>query len=199
MAKKTGEKYEAIIEAAVKVIAKNGYHHSQVSKIAREAGVADGTIYLYFRNKDDILTSLFHDKMGAFIKRVKAEIDKVSTMEEKLYQLIYMHLKQLQSDPALAIVTQIELRHSNIEIRKEIRQSLKAYQQLIEELIENGRLQGTFRRNLDVRIVRQMIFGTLDETVTTWVMKNMKYDLMSQVISIYDLIVNAIKSGNIRG
>ncbi|OEF96918.1 TetR family transcriptional regulator [Vulcanibacillus modesticaldus] len=193
MAKKTGEKFEAILDAAVKVIAQNGYHNSQVTKIAREARVADGTIYLYFENKDDILVSLFHTRMDEFATKVKQKIDLVDTPEEKLYQLIYMHFKIFALDHNLAIVTQIEIRQSNRRIRNDIGKSLKKYHRLIEELVEFGVQKGKFHDGIDVRLMRQMIFGILDETVSSWVMKDMKYDLLELVDPIYFLIANGIE------
>ncbi|WP_339063774.1 TetR/AcrR family transcriptional regulator [Tepidibacillus marianensis] len=194
MVKKSGDKYHAIIDAAVKVIAEHGYHNAQVTKIAREAQVADGTIYLYFENKDDLLISLFRLKMTRFVEKVKHQIELVDTVEQKLYQLIYMHFKQLAMDPNLAIVTQIELRQSNRDIRKVIGSTLKIYHLLIEELIYQGIEEGKFHQKLDLRIMRQMIFGTLDETVTSWVMKDMKYDLLTLVQPVFFLLMNALKS-----
>lgn len=193
MAKKTGEKYTAIIDAAIKIIAQNGYHNSQVTKIAREAQVADGTIYLYFENKDDILISLFRTKMSEFVEQVRLKTELVETAEEKIYQLIYMHFLQFTLDCDLAIVTQIELRQSNRKIRQGIGSTLKKYHLLIEDLIRFGIKEGVFHSDTDIRLMRQMIFGTLDETVTSWVMKDMKYDLLGLVQPIYFLIINGIK------
>jgi len=194
MVKKSGDKYHAIIDAAVKVIAENGYHNAQVTKIAREAQVADGTIYLYFENKDDLLVSLFRIKMTRFVEKVKHQMDLVNSVDEKLYQLIYMHFKQLAMDPNLAIVTQIELRQSNRDIRKMIGSTLKIYHLLIEHLIRQGIEEKKFHQKMDIRVMRQMIFGTIDETVTSWVMKDMKYDLLALVQPVFFLLMNALKS-----
>src|SRR5690625_7561210 len=110
--KKLRPKYKQIIEAAVTVIAKNGYHAAQVSKIAKEAGVADGTIYLYFKNKEDILVSVFVDKMGQFIDQIAVAISKRSSANEKLLTLIKMHFGQLAANRYLTIVIQLEFRQS---------------------------------------------------------------------------------------
>src|SRR5690625_2845611 len=118
-------KYKQIIEAAVEVIAENGYHASQVSKIAKRANVADGTIYLYFKNKEDILISVFREKMGMFIEKTIEAINEKETASEKLLTLIEMHYNQLSESPHLAIVTQLELRQSKPELRKEINRVLK--------------------------------------------------------------------------
>jgi len=192
MAKKTGEKYQAIIDAAVRVIAKQGYHNAQVSKIAKEAKVADGTIYLYFENKDDILISLFNEKMGQFVDTCRERIAEAASIEQKLYVLIHSHLSQLANDPEMAIVTQIELRQSNPEISKGIGLVLKQYFNLIDEVIQTGIAQGTFREEIDVRLARKMIFGTLDEVTTSWVMKQCKYDLVSHVDPIHNLFLNGL-------
>lgn len=192
MAKRTGEKYEAIIDAAVRVIAEFGYHNAQVSKIAREAKVADGTIYLYFENKDDVLISLFSEKMGSFISEVEEAIQYFESPVEQLHQLIRLHFELLDSDLELATVTQIELRQSNPEVRKGIGQILKRYLDMIDRIVEDGIRKGVFRSDLDVRMTRKMIFGTIDETVTSWIMNDHKYSLLSQVDPILNLFVYGI-------
>jgi TetR/AcrR family fatty acid metabolism transcriptional regulator len=189
MAKKTGEKYQAIIEAAVRVIAKYGYHNAQVSRIAKEAKVADGTIYLYFENKDDILISLFSEKMGQFIETCRGRIMQAETIEQKLFVLVHAHLSQLAQNPDMAKVTQIELRQSNPEISEGIGKVVKHYFNLIDEVILEGIRQGAFRPDIDVRMARMMIFGTLDEATTTWVMKQCKYDLLASVAPIHNLFL----------
>ncbi|GED69448.1 transcriptional regulator [Brevibacillus reuszeri] len=193
MAKKTGEKYQAIIDAAVRVIARQGYYSAQVSKIAKEAKVADGTIYLYFENKDDILISLFNEKMGQFVETNRKRVSEAKTAEQKLYVLVHTHLSQLSEDHDLAKVTQIELRQSNQEINEGIGTVMKQYFNLIEEVIMEGMKQGIFRPDIEVRIARKMIFGTLDGVTTSWVMKQCKYELVSHVDSIYNLFLLGMK------
>ncbi|WP_338788963.1 TetR/AcrR family transcriptional regulator [Metabacillus sp. FJAT-53654] len=182
-------KYKQIIDAAVIVIAENGYHQAQVSKIAKQAGVADGTIYLYFKNKEDILVSLFQEKMGVFIEKIEAEIRSVETAAEKLFTLIETHFSLLAEDHHLAIVTQLELRQSNKELRLRINEVLKGYFNVVDKIITAGKETGEFREGLDHRLARQMIFGTIDETVTTWVMNDQKYDLTKQAKQVHDLFV----------
>ncbi|UTR11313.1 TetR family transcriptional regulator [Evansella sp. LMS18] len=194
MAKKRGQKYDQIIEAAVKVIAENGYHNSQVSKIAREAGVADGTIYLYFKNKEDILISLFEKKMGHFVQNSKERLSEETSIEKKLLLLIEMHLKQFVADYDLAIVTQLELRQSNIVLRYRINEILKGYLDLIDSILAEGVEAGYFHQDLDRRIARQVIFGAIDEVVTNWVMKDHKYDLVSLAVPVHKMLLNGLKT-----
>lgn len=185
-------KYMQIIDAAVEVIAENGYHQSQVSKIAKQAGVADGTIYLYFKNKEDILISLFKEKMGQFIERMEEDIKEKATAKEKLALVILKHFSLLAGDHNLAIVTQLELRQSNLELRQKINEILKGYLNILDGILTEGIQSGEIKEGLDVRLARQMIFGTIDETVTTWVMNDQKYDLVALSNSVLELLVSGI-------
>ncbi|WP_102026837.1 TetR/AcrR family transcriptional regulator [Salirhabdus sp. Marseille-P4669] len=192
--KKNRPKYKQIIDAAVEVIAENGYHASQVSKIAKKAGVADGTIYLYFKNKEDILVSMFEEKMGQFIEIIKEEIATKSNANEKLYTLIEMHFTQLAQDHHLAIVTQLELRQSNKELRLKINRVLRGYMEIVDSILQEGMEEGVFYKEMNSKLIRQMIFGTLDEVVTNWVMKEQKYDLVSQVSDVHHFIIHGLKN-----
>ncbi|MCY7871882.1 fatty acid metabolism transcriptional regulator FadR [Bacillus spizizenii] len=185
-------KYMQIIDAAVEVIAENGYHQSQVSKIAKQAGVADGTIYLYFKNKEDILISLFKEKMGQFIERMEEDIKEKTTAKEKLALVISKHFSLLADDHNLAIVTQLELRQSNLELRQKINEILKGYLNILDSILMEGIQSGELKEGLDVRLARQMIFGTIDETVTTWVMNDQKYGLAALSDSVLELLVSGI-------
>ncbi|MEI4791255.1 TetR/AcrR family transcriptional regulator [Bacillus sp. FJAT-53060] len=185
-------KYMQIIDAAVVVIAENGYHQSQVSKIAKQAGVADGTIYLYFKNKEDILISLFKEKMGQFIERMETDIQKKPSAKKKLLLLIQEHFRLLSQDHHLALVTQLELRQSNLELRQKINEVLKGYLNMLDSILTEGKKTGEFKQDLDVRLARQMVFGTIDETATTWVMNDQKYDLSALAENVHDLLLNGI-------
>ena len=173
-----------IVDAAVIAISENGYHQAQVSKIAKQAGVADGTIYLYFKNKEDILISVFQEKMGIFVEN----------SSDKLSKMIENHFHVLSSDRHLATVTQLELRQSNKEIRSKINAILKEYLILLDQIIIEGMLNGEFNPTMDVRIARQMVFGTIDEITTTWVINEYRYDLMEQAPKIQALLLNAVKA-----
>lgn len=189
---KNKPKYNQIIEAAVEVIAENGYHASQVSKIAKKAGVADGTIYLYFKNKEDILVSMFEVKMGQFIEQISKSINEKQDTSDKLLSLIEMHFRQLAENHYLAIVTQLELRQSNTELRMKINKVLKPYLAEIDTIIQEGIAEKSFRGDLNLPLVRQMIFGTLDEVVTNWVMNEQRYNLVAQAAAVHELIINGL-------
>lgn len=188
-------KYKKIIDAAVMVIAENGYHAAQVSKIAKKAGVADGTIYLYFKNKEDILISLFKEKMGMHVEKIRKELEGKTLATEKLYTLIENHFSQLDADPHYAIVTQLELRQTNRDLRHKINHVLKQYLDIIDDIVLSGKETGEFRQDLDLRIARQMIFGVIDEIATTWVMNDQKYKMKELAPKVHALLMNGFRKG----
>lgn len=191
--KKDKPKYRQIIDAAVIAISENGYHQAQVSKIAKQAGVADGTIYLYFKNKEDILISVFQEKMSVFVDTLKEIVKSNNTSVEKLSKMIENHFQVLANDHHLATVTQLELRQSNKDIRIKINEILKEYLQLLDNILIEGIENGEFDKDLDVRIARQMVFGTIDETITTWVMNDFRYNLQDIAPKVILLLLNGLK------
>ena len=194
MVKKDKPKYKQIIDAAVIVIAENGYHQAQVSKIAKQAGVADGTIYLYFKNKEDILISVFQEKMGVFVSELEKIIAKDASAADKLGMMINSHYSLLASDLHLAIVTQLELRQSNHDIRMKINNVLRGYLKLMDRILVSGMESGEFDQNMDIRLARQMVFGTMDETITTWVMNDHKYDLVELAPKVQRLLLKGMQA-----
>ncbi|MFC6039259.1 TetR/AcrR family transcriptional regulator [Paenisporosarcina macmurdoensis] len=192
--KRDKPKFKQIIDAAVVVIAENGYHQAQVSKIAKQAGVADGTIYLYFKNKEDILISVFQEKMGLFVENLKLIINDGTSSSEKLLKMVENHFRVLATDHHLAIVTQLELRQSNKEIRLKINEVLKEYLMLLDDILIEGIENGEFNADLDIRLARHMVFGTIDETITTWVMNEQKYDLMKLAPKVHKLLLGGMKA-----
>ncbi|MFC0214649.1 TetR/AcrR family transcriptional regulator [Paenibacillus chartarius] len=181
MTSRKNEKYDAILRGALEVFAEHGFHRSQVSKIARAAGVADGTIYLYFKRKEDILICLFRERLGELIDKFTAGIEPIADIREALRQVCYIHYSELENDVNFAYVTQIELRQSDLELRKEIGEAFKPYIKLIEQLLVKGIEQGVFRPDLDVKLTRLLLFGAMDEVVTSWLISGRKYSLVSQV------------------
>ncbi|WNR42214.1 TetR/AcrR family transcriptional regulator [Paenibacillus roseipurpureus] len=190
---KKPDKYYAILEGAMKVFAENGFHKSQVSRIAKEAGVADGTIYLYFKKKEDILTSLFQEKLGELVEKFNRAVDESSSAKDALRKICEIHFSELENNIHMAYLTQIELRQSDLELRKEIGLALKRYIILIENILEKGKLDGSFRPDLDVKLVRLLIFGGMDEVVTSWLISGQKYSLTAQVGPTLDFFMHGIE------
>jgi len=160
------EKYRMILNAAKQVFAMEGFYNSKVSEIAREAHVADGTIYLYFKNKDDILISLFEEELTRIIKTVKSELESITDPREKLIKFCDNHLAILEADKALAEVIQVELRQSNKFMREYKNRHFLSYLNIIADIVAQGQQQGIFRNELKPDLCARVIFLSLDELST---------------------------------
>ena len=194
MTSRKKEKYHQILDAAIHVFAENGYHKSQVSKIAKAAGVADGTIYLYFKNKEDILISLFREKLGELVGKFHTSLEHISNAEEAIHSICFIHFTELEANPDFAYVTQIELRQSNMEMRVAIGQAVKPYIQLLEKVIQQGVDAGIFRQELDTKLTRLLLFGAMDEVVTTWLISGQKYSLSDQVEKTVEFFLKGLRA-----
>ena len=192
MSKPREEKYQAILDAATTAFAEYGYFSCQVSKIAKLAGIADGTIYLYFKNKEDILVSLFTERMGQFINEIRQATEKYGTTQERLLCIIRTHLRYMQENRSLAIVTQIELRQSNPEIREAISGPLREYFHLIEQVLTEGVKKEEIIL-ADIKVARQMFFGTLDAMISDWVTSKKPRSLEGTEDVVFDLVRGAFK------
>ncbi len=173
-------------------MAEQGYHNAQISRIARTAGVADGTVYLYFKNKEDILISLLRQAIGRIVEKLKERMDGVERAEDQLRVLVRLYLEELGGHPQMAMVTQVHLRQVDANIRRQIGDIMKPFYQTLDDVIALGMRQGVFRENVNPRIARRLIFGTLDETVTAWVLPGGKYDLASLADDVVDVLLHGL-------
>jgi TetR/AcrR family transcriptional regulator, fatty acid metabolism regulator protein len=172
------EKYRMILNAAKHVFAMEGFYNSKVSEIAREAHVADGTIYLYFKNKDDILISLFEEELNRIIMSVKSKLENINDPREKIIVFCDNHLTIIESDRALAEVIQVELRQSNKFMREYKNKHFLAYLNIIADIVAQGQEQGVFKSDVKPDICARVIFGSLDELSTYLVTARRKrYDV----------------------
>ncbi len=185
-------KYHLILDAAVKVFARQGFYQSTVAQIAKEAGVADGTIYLYFKNKNDILVNFFHFKTKQVFERFRTEVDRSESGLDKLRNLIRCHLAEFQRDRDMAILYQVGT-HEIVRLAEDqIREMSKMYQDLISEIVEAGQQEGSIRKDLYVGLVKRFILGGVDEVINTWLHSEKAYDLVSMADPLVDLFVRGI-------
>lgn len=186
------DKYRRILEAAVKVFAEQGFYQATVSQIAREAGVADGTIYLYFKNKDDILVQFFNLKARQVFAFFRQEVNKADNAIDKLRNLVRSHLAEFQKDRNMAVVYQAETHQNTRAVEAQIREMAKMYLDIVTEIVEKGQDEGTIRRDLYLSLVKRFILGAVDETINTWLHSGSKYDLSSMADPLIDLFIRGI-------
>lgn len=186
------EKGLQILRAAAKVFARSGYFNAKVSDVAREAGVADGTVYLYFKNKEDLLTSIFSTAMDEFIRRARAELSRLSDPREQLRRFARLHFESLESDRDMAIVFQIELRQSTKFMERFSSAQLAEYFQILREVIEEGQRRAIFREHLNPKLVAKILFGALDEMATNWVISHGNHPLTAMVDPVLEIFFQGV-------
>ncbi len=164
------DKRRKILDAAVRVFASNGYYSSKVSHIAREAGVADGTIYLYFKNKEDLLIQVFLDTMEEIIERQRVSLEGVDDPVERLSRFIDNHYTFVAASPALAEVLTVELRQSSKFMRATDMRPFGLYLRIIADLVAEGQAAGAFDPAIQPRRLARALFGVLDELALEWAM-----------------------------
>lgn len=185
-------KRERILRAAIEVFAQNGYFNAKVSEIARAAGVADGTIYLYFDGKEDLLISIFRDYTRNYLQSLERDLANVNRAEERMRIAIRHHLEALGRDRALAIVAQVELRHSLKFMTLLSHQEIADYLNILRKIVENGQNEGAFRRNLNPQLAAKAVFGIVDEMVTSWMLSEKESNLADQADGVADLVLNGL-------
>ena len=184
------DKRDAILRAATEVFARNGFFQSQVADVARVAGVAAGTVYLYFRSKDDLLVSLFERTMKEALEEGRMAVAGESDPPERLRRLARLHLERLGRDRDLAVVFQVELRQSTKFMERFSSSYLRDYLGLIRDSIVAGQTAGVFRKNVNPTIAAKALFGALDEMATNWVLSKRRYALAGQADEVLDLFLH---------
>ena len=185
-------KRDRILRAAVDVFAEYGYFNAKVAQIAKAAGVADGTIYLYFSGKEELLITIFREHTRSYLLKLEQAMANVNRAEERLRIAVRHHLETLGRDRALAVVSQVELRHSLKFLSLFSQQEVRDYLNVIRKIVEHGQESGAFRRNVHPQLAAKAIFGVLDEMVTSWMLSEKHYDLAEQSDQVADLILTGL-------
>jgi TetR/AcrR family fatty acid metabolism transcriptional regulator len=186
------EKRDALIRAAIKVFARNGFFQSQVADVARVAGVAAGTVYLYFRSKDDLLVSIFERTMREAIAESRSALQGVADPAERLRRIARLHLERLGRDRDLAVVIQVELRQSTKFMERFSSTLLQDYLGIIKRTIADGQAAGIFRTEVSATAAAKIFFGALDEMATNWMLSRRRYALVSEADPVVDLFINGV-------
>src|SRR5712672_2808692 len=189
-----GPKRDAILRAAIDVFAGRGFFNAQVADVARAAGVAAGTVYLYFKSKDDLLVSIFERSMRDGLASGRAAVANLQDPRERLLRLARAHLARLGHDRNLAIVFQVELRQSTKFMERFSSTLLRDYLGLIRSAIAEGQTAGAFRADLKPTVAAKIFFGALDEMATNWILSRRRYSLEADADLVVDLFVNGARA-----
>jgi TetR/AcrR family fatty acid metabolism transcriptional regulator len=189
-----GHNQDAILRAAIDVFAERGFFNAQVADVARAAGVAAGTVYLYFKSKDDLLVSIFERSMRDGLTNGRAAVARLDDPRERLVRLARAHLARLGADRNLAIVFQVELRQSTKFMERFSATLLRDYLGLIREAIADGQRAGLFRTDVKATAMAKMLFGALDEMATNWILSRRRYSLEADADAVVDLFINGART-----
>jgi len=188
----SGEKYQRILDAAVEVIAENGYFNSPVSAIAARAGVADGTVYLYFKSKDEVLRTAIDTNFGRFYAQVEEEFKTVDDPRAQLEFIARLHLESHAVNRSMAILMQTEMRQSARFIAEFSHKHLVKYIGVVREVIRRGQQQGIFRSDVSDGVVAHCMFGAIDELLSSAVFTNRTYDAKATAAQVLDVLLNGV-------
>lgn len=188
----SGEKYQRILDAAIEVIAENGYFNSPISKIAERADVADGTVYLYFKNKDDVLRTAIDSTYAKFYVQVEEELKRIPGAREQLEMVGRIHIQSHTVTRSMAIVMQTEVRQSAKFIQEFSHKHMARYITMVRDIVRLGQQQGVFRKDLSAGVVAHCWFGAIDELISTSVLTGRDYDAKATTARVMDVLLNGI-------
>jgi TetR/AcrR family transcriptional regulator, fatty acid metabolism regulator protein len=182
-----------LLKAAIKIFAKNGFYKSRVEEIAKEAGVATGTTYLYFENKDDILISIFEEEMEPIISRLKQEIATKTTAKEKLQVFVKNHLFIVEESEDMAELLEVELRSSSKFMHGYQGNKIREYLGIVQQVVVEGQENNEISKNVNPVLFKQILFGAVDQIALTWTLsKSRKIPLSESAEQITNVLLNGI-------
>lgn len=190
---RNSQKQDRILQAAIDVFAEHGYFNARVSDIAKRAEVADGTIYLYFKSKEQILMAALENAFDRFLLMANRELAEIHDPREKLKRLAELHLSSLSSNRGLAMVFQTELRQSAKFLSEFSRKHLTSYFDLIRSVVREGQQAGVFRQQVSDKIAANCFFGALDAMVTSWLISERDYPLAAAAGALVDVVLNGME------
>jgi TetR/AcrR family transcriptional regulator, fatty acid metabolism regulator protein len=194
MMSKKDLKRQQIIQAAAEVFGNSNFQNASISEIAQKANVAEGTLYQYFKNKEDLFFSIPAEKTEEFCEEFDLHLQGINDAFSKVKKLIWYYLYFFKKNPAYARSLMLEMRVSKSFIRSKTYGKIKAFTDKVLEIIKEGQEEGRIRKDIDIYNIREFLLGTLEHRVTRWLLKEEKYDLVENYDEIFKLIFNGIKS-----
>jgi TetR/AcrR family fatty acid metabolism transcriptional regulator len=192
------DKRALITDAAIAVFADKGYRSARVADVAKVAGVADGTIYLYFKNKEDLLLSIFEEKMGMFLVALRKDLEGVDCPLETIRIYVKHHFEQLKTNPLIAQVFQVELRQSHKFLREYRPEPLWDYLNVFGDAVKEAQARGLVRQDVDPFIAKWAFFGAMDELAIQWVLsrKRDRFDLETAAVQVVETFFRGVLTAN---
>lgn len=191
--KKQEEKRVRILESAAKVFAREGFYNAKIKDVAQEAGVAHGTVYLYFSSKEDLLISLFRENLSELIQYVQSEIQKEKNAEDKLRRMMSLQIELIETNPELTALMLVEFPQTGKFLSSDSINELAAYIDMIANILKEGMAEGVFDNSIDVDVVATVIYSGIQGIATRWVLEEMKYPLKKVADEISKVFLDGIR------
>ena len=191
---RSADKYQRILDAAVAVFAEKGFFLARISDIAERANVADGTVYLYFKSKEEILMAAINSAFDVFMRYARTELEKLASPADRLRRLAFLHLDAMESNRNLAVVFQMELRQSTRFVAEFSHHHLIEYFGLVRAAIREGQERGEFRSDMPEKFAANCFFGAIDEMVTSWVLSEHEYPLAGVADVVVDILLKGMQT-----
>ncbi len=186
------EKRQSIIQAAIGVFGKNNFRDSSISEIAQRANVAEGTIYQYFKNKEDLFFSIPVEKTEEFCRELDLHLEGISGAFNKMKKFIWYYLYFFKKNPEYGRTLMLEMRVSKNFVKTTAYKSFLPLTDRILEIIKEGQREGIIRDDVNIYILRQLILGILEHMVTRWLLKGEKYDLLEHCDEVNKVIIHGM-------
>jgi TetR/AcrR family fatty acid metabolism transcriptional regulator len=168
--RKINDRRAVILDAALRTFVKRGYPETKVAEIASEAGVAEGTLYNYFASKEDLLLALFDEKWGWIINEIRKKISRLNDPNRKLKAIFSLVVRMFKKNRQLAELFMVDIKQSSVFLNNYTINRIVEFLDLIEEVLEEGKKKGIYRRDLDTRVARMVIFGAAQGILLSWVL-----------------------------
>ena len=185
---------EAIIQAAIEVFSKKDFKTASISEIAQKAGIADGTIYQYFRNKEDLFFSIPIEKTNEFRSQLELHLEGISGAFNKIRKFVWYFLYFFKTNPEYGRILMLEMRVSKNFVKTETYGFLKQSVSQAMNIIIEGQNEGVIRQDTDIYILRHVILGTLEHMVSRWLLKGEKYDLLEHHQEVSRVLIDGLRA-----
>jgi TetR/AcrR family transcriptional regulator, fatty acid metabolism regulator protein len=184
---------ESIIQAAIEVFSKKDFKTASISEIAQKAGVANGTIYQYFRNKEDLFFSIPVEKTNEFRSQLELHLEGISGALNKIRKFVWYFLYFFKSNPEYGRILMLEMRVSKSFVKTETYGFLKQSVSQVMNILKEGQNEGVIRQDTDIYILRHVVLGTLEHMVSRWLLKGGKYDLLEHHQEVSRVLIDGLR------
>ena len=186
---------ESIIRAAIEVFSNKEFKAASISEIAQKAGVANGTIYQYFKSKEDLFFSIPIEKTNEFQSQLELHLEGISGAFNKIRKFVWYFLFFFKTNPGYGRILMLDMRVRKSFVKTETYGFLKQSVSQVMNILIEGQNDGVIRQDTDIYILRHLILGTVEHMVSRWLLKGEKYDLLEHHQEVSRILIDGLRIG----